>query len=145
MQHSIKWDHRFLDLAESIAKWSKDPSTKVGAVIVRPDLTVASMGFNGFPKGMPDDEALYQNREEKYPRIIHAELNSVLHCREVVKGYMMYSSLLPCDRCLVHASQAGITRFVAPVPPSALNERWGASFAMSRKIAAEMGLDLVEY
>lgn len=46
-----KWDARFLDLAVFIGDWSKDPSTKVGAVLVRPDRTIAGLGFNGFPRG----------------------------------------------------------------------------------------------
>ena len=51
-----KWDRRFLALAEHVADWSKDPSTKTGAVIVRPDRTIASMGYNGFPRGMADTD-----------------------------------------------------------------------------------------
>lgn len=46
-----KWDERFIELARLVATWSKDPSTKVGAVIVRPYRTVASVGFNGFARG----------------------------------------------------------------------------------------------
>lgn len=66
-----KWDSRFLDLAKLVSSWSKDTSTKVGAVISRPDNTIVSLGYNGFPKGMPDDKNLYDLREEKYERIIH--------------------------------------------------------------------------
>lgn len=36
-----KWDQRFLELAKVVSTWSKDPSTKTGAVIVRPDKTEA--------------------------------------------------------------------------------------------------------
>ena len=49
------WDMRFAQLAKLVSLWSKDPSTKVGSVIVRPDKTIASVGFNGFPKGVPDE------------------------------------------------------------------------------------------
>jgi dCMP deaminase len=139
-----KWDTRFLDLANVVASWSKDPSTKVGSVIVRPDFTVASVGFNGFPHNMSDSPLLYNNREEKLSRIIHAEMNAMLHCREVIKGYVMYVTLLPCDRCIVHASQAGITRIVAPTPSVEHTSRWGAAFAKSRAYAHEMDLELVE-
>ena len=31
-----KWDQRFMDLANFVAAWSKDPSTQVGAVIANP-------------------------------------------------------------------------------------------------------------
>ena len=64
-----KWDSRFLELAKLVSTWSKDPSTKTGAVIVRPDRSVASIGFNGFPVKMSDHQELYDNREEKYSRL----------------------------------------------------------------------------
>ena len=63
---SIKWDLRFLNLAQHIAEWSKDPSTKVGAIIASPDNKVISMGFNGFPQSMSDSAECLNNREEKY-------------------------------------------------------------------------------
>lgn len=139
-----KWDSRFLNLANVVASWSKDPSTKVGSVIVRPDFTVASVGFNGFPHKMSDSPHLYNNREEKLSRVIHAEMNAMLHCREVIQDYIMYVTLLPCDRCIVHAAQAGIKRIVAPTPSLEHTSRWGSAFAKSRTYASEMGLELVE-
>lgn len=60
-----KWDRRFLELATLVASWSKDPSTKTGAVIIGPDRSVISTGFNGFPREMPDDPKLYEDREKK--------------------------------------------------------------------------------
>ena len=140
---SEKWDRRFLELATTVAGWSKDPSTKVGSVIVRPDKTVAALGFNGFPRVMPDTPENYENREEKYSRVIHAEMNALLQAREPVKGYTAYVTLLPCDRCLVHLAQAGIVRFVAPEPSQAALERWAGAFAKATSYAAEMGLELV--
>ena len=56
------WDKRFLNLATEVASWSKDPSTQAGAVIVGPDKRIISVGFNGFPMGMPDTSALYEDR-----------------------------------------------------------------------------------
>src|SRR5271167_774541 len=66
-----KWDIYYLNMARYIATKSKDPSTKTGAVIVRPDHSVCSTGFNGFPRGMKDDAALYADREKKYSRTVH--------------------------------------------------------------------------
>ena len=51
------WDKRFLDLAEYISSWSKDTSSKVGAVIVH-NKRIVSTGYNGFPEGYDDDDAL---------------------------------------------------------------------------------------
>ena len=52
MKKSNKWETRFLEMARLVSGWSKDPSTKVGAVIVRPDKTIASVGYNGIAIGV---------------------------------------------------------------------------------------------
>jgi dCMP deaminase len=146
MDNIKKWDLRFLDLARTISSWSKDPSTKVGAVIVRPDRTVASVGFNGFPKMMPDDAKLYSNRDEKYSRIVHGEMNAIFAAREPVHGYTLYTiPFIPCDRCVVQVAQAGITRIVAPIASPDQLVRWSDAFDKTKRYAAEMGVELVEY
>lgn len=115
------WDERFLHLALHVSRWSKDPSTQVGAVIVRPDRTIASVGYNGFPRGVVDDHRLH-TREDKYPLVVHAEMNAVLNAREPLNGYTLYLWPLPCcSRCAVHIIQAGIKRVVAAFPAP---ERW---------------------
>ena len=63
---SDKWDLRFIELAHHISSWSKDPSTKVGCVVVGADREIRSTGFNGFPRGIDDSLERLQNREEKY-------------------------------------------------------------------------------
>ena len=142
------WDIYYLEMAKHVASKSKDPSTKTGAVIVREDNSLCSIGFNGFPKGMPDSEELYANREEKYSRIVHCEINAHLFSRDTsLKGYTLYTwPFASCDRCCVQMLQAGITRFVAPVLPDNLQERWGASLELTRKYIEECGktLDLVD-
>jgi dCMP deaminase len=140
-----KWDARFLDLAQLVASWSKDPSTKTGAVIVRPDRTIASVGYNGFPRSMSDANRLYEDREQKYSRIVHCEVNALIHAHEPVRGYTLYTwPFLSCDRCFVQLAQAGITRFVAPRCPEHLRERWEPTFAKTRQYALEMNLQLDE-
>ena len=119
-----KWDLRFLELAEHVARWSKDPSTKAGAVIVRPDRTVCSVGYNGFPRGMRDDPELYSEREVKMDRVIHCEVNAVLSSREPVEGYTLYTTGPCCSRCAVHMIQAGIRRFVFRAPTEEQARRW---------------------
>lgn len=112
---ATKWDRRFLDLAYEISKWSKDPSSKVGAVIVRPDKTIAALGYNGFPRGMDDSPELYNDRNIKYARVVHGEINAILSSREPLKGYTLYTvPFFTCDRCAVQVIQAGITHVVSP-------------------------------
>jgi dCMP deaminase len=140
------WDLRYIELAKEVASWSKDPSTKTGAVIVGPDNGVLSIGFNGFPRGMPDDPALYENREEKYSRIVHCEMNAILQSGLVPMGCTLYTvPFMSCDRCVVHMLQAGIKRFVAPActDPEKL-ERWGPVFNKTRKYIDECGGALIE-
>jgi dCMP deaminase len=109
---SAKWDERFLALAEHVAQWSKDPSKKVGAVVVRPDRTMASIGFNGLPRGVSDSAERYEDRALKYPMIVHAELNAVLTAAEPLTGYTIYAALFPCNECAKAIIQAGIARVV---------------------------------
>lgn len=137
-----KWDRFYLEMALHVASASKDPSTKVGAVITRPDLTVASVGFNGFARNMKDDEALYANREQKYSRIIHAEMNAILNAHGPVEGYSLYVTLAPCDRCSVFIAQAGIKRVVCLAPTEEQKERWGTSIDLARSYLEEASVSL---
>lgn len=145
-----KWDLRFLEMAKLVASWSKDPSTKCGAVIVRPDKTVASVGFNGFPKGCDDDPALYADRDLKLSRVVHAEQNSLLHAGESVKGYTMYTwppGFGPsCDRCTAHIIQAGITRVVhMKVTDEDFASRWREAVERGLQMYEEAGVEVQAY
>jgi dCMP deaminase len=140
-----KWDNRFLELAKLVASWSKDPSTQTGAVIVRPDRTVISLGFNGFPKGMIDDPEQYANREQKYSKIVHCEMNALIHAREFIEGCTLYTwPFASCDRCVVHMIQAGINRFVFPKLPKELEERWKTSVEKTKQYINEAGKYYIE-
>lgn len=132
------WDEFFVGLAQYISTRSKDPSTKCGAVIVRPDHTVCSVGYNGFPKGMTDRSEDYANREIKYDKVVHAEMNALLHAREPVVGYSLYTfPLHPCHRCMVHMIQADIRTFIAPKVSDELAVRWSESLNKSKNYLAE--------
>ena len=74
---SSKWDHRYLSLAERISSWSKDPSTKIGAICVGSQGQVLSQGYNGFPRGIKDRESYYADRETKLKYVVHAEMNVI--------------------------------------------------------------------
>jgi len=140
-----KWDLRFLDMANLVASWSKDPSTQSGAVIVRPDLSVASVGFNGFPKQMKDDRDLYEDREKKYSRVVHSEVNALIHAREQLNGFTLYTTpFMCCDRCVVQMIQAGITRFVFPEASEETKTRWADSFEQTLSYMNEAGVSWTE-
>ena len=117
-----KWDQRFMEMARLVASWSKDPSSKVGAVITRGKFVV-SVGFNGFPQGIADSAERFENREIKYPTILHAEVNAILSSRQDICGCTLYvTPYMPCPQCAAVIVQSGITRIV--YTPSD-NERWG--------------------
>lgn len=110
-----KWVKRFLGLAHHVATWSKDPSTKTGAIIANPAHVIMSMGYNGFPRGVKDDPKDYRNRATKYERIIHAEVNAILAARTNLDGCTLYGyPLMPCARCATLIIQSGISTVVFP-------------------------------
>lgn len=144
MKPDSKWDQRFIELAAHVATWSRDPSRKVGAVIVRPDKTVASMGFNGFPRGVLDSEDRYDNKDLKYKFVCHAEANAILTANERLHGYTLYATLYPCHECAKMIIQSGITRVVT-VPTR--SENWLESNEYSRQmfLEAKVSVDVLYY
>ncbi len=138
-----KWDFRFLGLAEHVSAWSKDPSTKVGAVIVDKDMRVISLGYNGFPMRTSDAPLLYANREEKYRRVVHAEMNAMSFARRDLSGCSLYTwPFMSCPRCAGVVIQSGITRHVAPVASPEIMSRWKDDLEVSTVMFAEAGVEL---
>lgn len=137
-----KWDDRFLVLAKLIGSWSKDPSTKVGAVIVDDKKRIVSVGYNGFPRGVEDSEKRLCNRQEKYDIIVHAEVNAIAFANKSVEGCTLYiDPFEPCSRCAGIIIQNGIKRVVSYKNK---NDRWEKDFSISRKLLTEAGL-IVDY
>ena len=110
---SPKWDRRFLELADHIASWSRDPSTKVGACIIDSKRHVVSVGYNGFPRGVLDFDERYENRETKLMFVAHAERNALDNAHSDVSGCTLYTTLFPCNECAKSIIQRGIKRIVA--------------------------------
>ena len=131
------WDRYFLDLAFQVAKASKDPSTKVGAVIVRPDRTVSAAGLNGFPRGIADTPDRPEDRETKYALVAHAELNAILTAREPLHGYTIYTTLFSCSNCAKLVIQVCLKRIVSPTYDI---ERWATSLKLSQEMYDEAGV-----
>ena len=139
---SNKWDHRFIELANHIAQWSKDPSTIVGCVIVGEDREIRSTGFNGFPRGIDDDEERLNNRELKYPLICHAEENAIMHAARIgvsLKGSSAYVTWPPCSRCARSLIQAGISEVIY-YDELEIPERWTEDFNISSGMFKEAGV-----
>jgi dCMP deaminase len=106
---SSKWDERFFRIADEVASWSKDPTTKVGAVVVDAALHIKGTGYNGFPRGVNDAVPARSERPEKYLWTVHSEENAILSCDVRPRGCTLYCNLMPCMRCAGAIVQAGIT------------------------------------
>lgn len=145
MNGKMTWDEYFLKMAMMVSSKSKDPSTKVGAVVVRPDSSVVAVGYNGFPRGIADTPERLNDRPTKYSLVVHAEMNAILTARESLVGYTLYTTpFMPCDRCFVHVIQAGIERVVFPTATAEQESRWGEAFKKVRELAEEAGIELCE-
>lgn len=115
------WDKRFFELAKHIATWSKDPSTKVGAVIVDNNKRIISTGYNGYPRTLKDE---YKDRDEKIAYTIHAENNAILFSNIRLDSTTIYSTHLPCTHCSSLILQVGITKVVTTLPSEDFATRW---------------------
>lgn len=139
-----KWDKRFLSLAKHIASWSKDPSTKCGAVITKGN-KIISLGFNGLASGIEDYAERLVNRDVKYKMVIHAEENAILFAKQDLEGCSIYLyPFPPCSNCAAKIIQSGIKRVIAPIASSDLIERWGDSLKISANMYDEVGVEFVE-
>lgn len=133
------WDRWFLGMAEYVATASKDPSTKVGAIIVDPQRRIVSTGYNGLPQGVEDTDERLNNREIKYSMIIHGERNALLFAGRSVAGCTLYTiPFLPCAACASMVIQAGIKRVVSPYSD---NPRWVENFKLTEQLFTEAGVE----
>lgn len=146
---SERWDRHFLELALLSARMSKDPSTKVGAVIVGPDREVRSMGFNGLPRGIADTSERLNDRDTKLKLIVHAEMNAILNAARIgvsTRGCTLYLAATdasgvvwggpPCTRCTVETIQSGIANIVSH-PFKSVPSRWADDIKHARLLLEE--------
>ena len=113
----LTWDEYFMAIAIMSGMRSKDPNSQVGCCIVSEDNKILSMGYNGFPKGCPDDDFPWAREgaflDTKYPYVTHSELNAILNYRGgSLEGAKLYVSLFPCNECAKAIIQAGIRTVV---------------------------------
>ena len=112
----LTWDEYFMGLAHLSALRSKDPNTQVGAAIVDENHRVVSVGYNGFPTGVSDDEFPWSREGDvltsKYAFVVNAELNAILNSQRSVRGCTIYVSLFPCNECAKAIIQSGIKKIV---------------------------------
>lgn len=144
-----KWHRRFLSVAKLIATWSKDPSSKTGCLIVDKDKNLVSGGYNGFPRGVQDNEERYNDRKVKYSLVAHCDRNAIDSAARrgvPLRGCTMYLTGPPCNECMKSIIQSGISRVVWPEDnpfenDPATRERWKESIEASELMARESGVE----
>jgi dCMP deaminase len=104
------WDEYFINIAKVISTRSKDPRTKVGALLVTEDNRIIGTGYNGFAPGAAENDSLWE-RPTKYLHVVHAERNAIdfsfnLEDRKNVK---LYTTLFPCKHCMAEILKHPIT------------------------------------
>lgn len=109
-QHA--WDEYFMKIAETVAVKSKDPSSKMGCVIVDQNKRVVSLGYNGMLQGADESKMTLSERPMKYYFAIHSEMNAILFAHQDLTGCTIYNRVATCENCLKYCLQAGIKRFV---------------------------------
>jgi dCMP deaminase len=130
-----KWDRFYLGLAKYYASASKDPSTKVGAVLVSPTNNVVGLGYNDFPPGVQDLDERYNDRTQKYALVTHAEINSIL-----AAGHLAFNSTLyVCCKVAITAGVKTIVGFVADENDERAI-RWKDSIAIAKMMCDEAGI-----
>lgn len=135
-----KWDKRYMKMAKLISTWSKDPSTKVGAILVGEKGQIISTGYNGFARGIDDSEERYNNRELKYKYIVHGEMNCVfnaIHSNADPRNSTLYVYGLPiCHDCAKSIIQVGIKRIVI----CKIKDTWKESCDLAFSMFDEVGI-----
>ena len=146
--YPISWDKTWMDICNIIAKRSKDPVRKIGALIVNDDHKIISLGYNGMPKVMDglDNDKIYpwnkgkENIEDnKYAYVVHAELNAILNATQSVKGCTLYVNYNCCNECCKAIVQAGIKKVVY------MNKKNKPIYNIGRDILKYAGVETIEY
>ena len=112
MSKQSEWDDYFMKITEVVAEKSKDPSSKMGCVIVDTNKRVVSLGYNGMLQGADESKMTLSERPMKYYFAIHSEMNALIFAKRDLTGCTLYNRVATCENCLKYCLQAGITRFV---------------------------------
>lgn len=141
------WPARYLTLAEFVAGWSKDPSTKVGSVIFREDGSIISLGYNGFARGVFDAPEMLAERELRLKLTIHAEENAILSAGRngtPLHGAKIVVTHHPCARCASKIVQAGITEVWWRRDTGHFSERWKDDLTLAQSVLEGAGVKMFE-
>jgi len=147
----MNWDEYFIKHAITAAEKSKDPSTKIGSVIVGPDHEIRSTGYNGMPRGIDESIPERWDRKVKYFFLEHGERNAIYNAARIgtsTKGCTLYLNVTPkgiCADCARAIIQAGIIRVVGPnLPFTGQKSQWELSTEIAQIMLEEAGVQVDE-
>ena len=114
----------FIEIAKAVRLASKDKSRRVGAVIVDTKGGIRATGYNGFPRGVNDDNILRHERPAKYLYTEHSERNAIYQAARSgtsTENCSLYtwaegSGLGVCSDCARAIIQSGIVSVVVQRP-----------------------------
>jgi len=127
-------------MAQHVAKLSKDPSTKVGAVIFDDKRRIVSAGYNGFARGVQDSDVRLHDRDTKLKLTLHAEKNAIAFATAPLNGATMFCTHPCCTQCAAMAVQVGIKHVCWPTPDKAFAIRWAEDIKLSMEMFNEAGV-----
>lgn len=139
-----EWNLRYISLAREVSMWSKDPSTRVGAVIVGDKGQILSQGYNGFPRGIADTKERLNDRPTKLKLVVHAEMNCIYNASfsgVSLDNAKLYVYGLPvCSDCAKGVIQVGV-KTVFMCYPTDIADKWKDSFNETAEMFNEAGVN----
>lgn len=133
-----------IGMAAHVAKLSKDPSTKVGAVIFDPKRRIVSAGYNGFARSVKDTPERLTNRSVKYSMVLHAETNAILFATAPLGDCTIVVTHPCCARCAAQVVQSGIKHVLWPRPTPEFMTRWSDDYDLTMLQFSEAGVIVEE-
>jgi len=135
---------KYMKLAKCFAEFSKDPSTKVGCVILAEDSNhVLSMGYNGMPRKVNDTMESRWEKPQKYLFVAHAESNAISQAARTgtpLNNSIAIVTLFPCADCSKSLIQAGIKEIITFKPK--YNPQWLNHFHVSKQMLDEAEIEI---
>jgi dCMP deaminase len=133
-----------IEMAHHVSKMSKDPSTKVGAVIFDERRRIVSAGYNGLPRGIADTEERLSNRDLKMKMVVHAEKNAVSFATGSVEGSTLVCTHPCCTQCASLLIQTGVAHVCWPAPSEGFLSRWKSDILLTKEMFYESGVQVHE-
>lgn len=144
---TLKWHRRYIELAALVGGWSKHPDFQVGAVAVGDFGQIMSTGYNGWPRGMVNEEQGRKSTNDKgYSNSIHAETNLIYNANltgVTLRGCTVYvHPVLPCFECAKALVQVGVNAVYYKRDKASNYNDWTKSWSLAKELFKEAGVTL---